>query len=330
MPTFLTNPRMNAALAERVRASVRQGRSRGRVGRRWTAAFRFVAVSGIVLSLIALSALQRRDDAELERARQPLLETVSRARAQLSNDDMQTLARAVAVLLRAPGPYEGDRIGNEVRGTGGLAATLERPMIYVRAPLAAFAGEDALRQAANLSFPDAFVRCLVAPPRNRTEKALLEAIRGGAEHPFPVAKVHRLHDLFAGIPLLGSSFKTSLKEAKRLPDLSRFEHDLHAGKLDETTAAARARLLLFVSDEPSGTGGTTELDGERPHDVRVTLFDLEQKSALLRVRRHVDPSAFSDRARAWHAAALDACALSFDVREAVTKNDALTEVVPAR
>jgi hypothetical protein len=72
-------------------------------------------------------------------------------------------------------------------------------------------------------------------------------------------------------------------------------------------------------DEPGGPGGTTELDGERPHDVRVALFDLQQRNALLRFRRHVDPSAFSDRGRASRASELDACALSFDVREAVEK-----------
>ena len=106
--------------------------------------------------------------------------------------------------------------------------------------------------------------------------------------------------------------------------------DLSAAKLDETAAAARARLVLFVMDEPGGPGGVTELDGERPHDVRVTLFDLEQRSALLRIRRRVDPSTFSDRARASHASRLDACALSFDIRETVAKGEALTEVVPGR
>jgi hypothetical protein len=113
-------------------------------------------------------------------------------------------------------------------------------------------------------------------------------------------------------------------------DLSRLERELHAAKLDETTAAARARLVLFVVDEPSAPGGVTELDGERPHDVRVTLVSLEQPKPLLRVRRRVDPSVFSDRGRANHASALDSCALSFDVREAVARGDAMTQAAPAR
>jgi hypothetical protein len=316
--TFLTNPRMNPALADRVRASIRRGRSHGaRVDRGWTVAFRLAAVVGITLALISLTAFKRREDAQLEQARSSLLDAVSQRRAQLSDDDMLTLEHAVTVLLRAPGPYEGDHAANEARGSGALSAILERPMIYLRGPLDAFEGEEALRHAALVSYPDAFVRCLVDPPRARTEKAMLEKIRGGAEQPMPAAHVHRLYDLFAGMPLLRSAWKAGVKETNRLLDVARFERELRAARLDETAAAARARLLLFVMDEPGKPGGVTELDGERPHDVRVTLFDLPQHSALLRFRRHVDPSAFSDRGRASHASGLDACALSFDVREAV-------------
>lgn len=317
MATFLTTPRMNPALAARVRASIQRGRSRGaRVDRTWTVAFRFAVLVGITLALISLSVLKRREDDQLEQARRSLLDTVGHERAQLSDDDMHTLEHAVTVMLRAPGPYEGDLVANEARGSEALSALLARPMIYVRGPADAFKGEDALRRAALLSYPDAFVRCLADPPQSRGEKALLERIRGGPEHAAQDAHVHRLYDLFAGMPLLRPAWKASVRDATRLLDLARFERELRAAKLDETTAAAQARLLLFVMDEPSGPGGVTELDGERPHDVRVTLFDLSRRDAVLRLRRHVDPSTFSDRGRASRASALDACALSFDVREA--------------
>jgi hypothetical protein len=311
---------MHPALADRVRASIRKGRSRdARIDRRWTAAFRFATLVGITLALLALSALKRREDDHLEQARRSLVDAVSQKRAQLSDDDMLTLEHAVTVLLRAPGPYEGDLVTNETRGANALSAILDRPVIYFRGPVDAFKGEDALRNAALISYPDAFVRCLVDPPRARTEKALLERIRSGPEQ--TMLRMHRLYDLFAGIPVLRSSWKTNVRETKRLLDLSPFEHELRAARLDQTTAAARARLLLFVMDEPGAPGGPTELDGERPHDVRVTLFDLPQRSALLRLRRHVDPSAFSDRGRASRASGLDGCALSLDVREAVEKGD---------
>jgi hypothetical protein len=325
MGTFLTNPRMNAALANRVRQSLRRGRSRGaRVDKRWTAAFRVAALAGITLALISLSMLRKREDDRLEHARSTLLATVSQKRAQLSTDDMLTLDRVVTVLLRAPGPYEGDRLANEVRGSDALSAILERPIIYVRGPADAFNDDDALRRAAVLSHPEAFVQCLVNPPRARTEKALFERVRSKSDEG-PATHMHRLYDLLAGMPLLQPVWKARVKEATKMRELSQLERELGAAKLDETAAAARARLVLFVMDEPGGPGGVTELDGERPHDVRVTLFDLEQRSALLRIRRRVDPSTFSDRARANHASRLDACALSFDIREAVAKGDALSE-----
>jgi hypothetical protein len=320
---------MNPALADRVRASIRQGGARrSGVDRRWRAAFRFAALAGITFALIALSVLRKQEDDQLEQARKSLLESVTLQRAQLSDQDMQTLDRAVTVLLRAPGPYEGDRMASEARGSDALTAILERPILYVRGPVDAFKGEEGLRRAALLSYPEAFVHCLVNPPRVRAEKALMERVRGGADPTAspPTSQVHRLYDLLAGLPLLQAPWKARVKEATEMRVLSQLEHELHAAKLDETAAAARARLVLFVMDEPSGSGGTTELDGERPHDVRVALFDLEQAKPLLRIRRHMDPSGFSDRGRAAHASGLDSCALSFDVREAVAKGDALTEV----
>ncbi|HEX3598127.1 MAG TPA: hypothetical protein VHU80_23615, partial [Polyangiaceae bacterium] len=275
MGTFLTNHRMNRALAERVRASLRTGRSRGaRVDKRWTAALRLVALAGIVLALIALSVLRKRQDDQLEQARATLLDTVAKKRAQLSTEDLQTLDRLTTVLVRAPGPYEGEKVANEARGPGALAALLERPMIYVRGPVDAFKSDDAIQRVAILSYADAFVRCLVEPPRARSEKALLERVRHGADAPASASRVHRLYDLVSGLPLLQAPWRDKVKAAGELRQLSVLEGELHLAKLDETLAAARARLVLFVMDEPGVPGGNSELDGERPHDVRVTLFDL--------------------------------------------------------
>ncbi|HEX4341570.1 MAG TPA: hypothetical protein VH062_36925 [Polyangiaceae bacterium] len=317
---------MNRALAERVRASLRTGRSRGaRVDKRLTAALRLVSLVGIVGALIALSVLRKHADDQLEHARAALLDTATKKRAQLSSDDLQTLDRLTTVLLHAPGPYEGDKLANEARGAGALSALLERPMIYVRGPEEAFRSDETLRRAALLSYADAFVRCLVDPPRTRTEKAYLERIRQASETDAPAARVHRLYDLVAGLPLLQTPWRDKVKAATELRELTSLDSELHMAKLDETIAAARARLVLFVMDESSAPTGLSELDGERAHDVRVTLFDLEQHAPLLRLRRHVDPAAFSDRGRASRATALDACALSLDVRDATTKGDTTTE-----
>jgi hypothetical protein len=330
MGTFLTTSRMNPALANRVRESLRRGRSRGAsFDRRWTAALRLAALVGIALALISLSVLRKREDDRLEHARGSLLDAVNQKRAELSDEDMRTLDRTVAVLLRVPGPYEGDLLAKETRGSEAFSAILERPILYVRGPIDAFNNDEALRRGALLSSADTFVHCLVDPPESRTERALFERIRGNSDHDGRTAHVHRLYDLLSGIPLLQPAWRMRVKGATRKRELSQLEWELRAAKLDETAPAARARLILFVVDEPSGPGGITELDGERPHDVRVTLFALEQSKPLLRVRKHVDPSVFSDRGRSAHATALDACALSFDVREAVARGDARAETTPA-
>jgi hypothetical protein len=75
-------------------------------------------------------------------------------------------------------------------------------------------------------------------------------------------------------------------------------------------------MLLMVMDESGDGKGPTELDGERPHDVRVALVDLASARMVLRLRRHVDPAWIGTAARSEHASGLDGCALAFDVREA--------------
>jgi predicted RNA binding protein with dsRBD fold (UPF0201 family) len=74
---------------------------------------------------------------------------------------------------------------------------------------------------------------------------------------------------------------------------------------------------LLALDEPGDQGGPTELDGERPHSVRVGLVDLSTKKVLLRMRRHVDPRWLSASARAELASGIDSCELALQVHKAV-------------
>jgi hypothetical protein len=71
-------------------------------------------------------------------------------------------------------------------------------------------------------------------------------------------------------------------------------------------------------DEPGDRSIPAELDGERPHHVRVGLVDLASKKQLLALRRKVDPSWLSPTARAEYASGIDACTLALDVRAEVT------------
>jgi hypothetical protein len=89
--------------------------------------------------------------------------------------------------------------------------------------------------------------------------------------------------------------------------------------LEAAIQAAKARLLVFVVDEPSPPGGPVELDGEKAHDVRVGVIDLTRDSPLLRLRKRVDPSWISAARRVDSANALDSCALALDVHESVVR-----------
>jgi len=324
MSTFLKTSKMNPALAARVEASVHRGSSHGSsLDRKWTVFFRFAIFFGAIGSVVSLFVMQKRDDARLEQTRSSLLDTVRVERARLRDTDMMNLERSAQVLVRAAGRYEGDLVTHDVRGLEALGAVLSRPLVYVRGPLASFKNDETIAQAAQASTLDTFVTCLVDPPPSRTEKPMLERVRategGSPRLRDRTAEVHRLHYLTSGLPLLQHAWKARVKAAKDHGDLQRFEKELRGSRLDETSAAARARLLLVVMDEPGHPGAVTELDGERPHEARVTLVDLEANRPLLRLRRRLDPGAFSDRGRAAHASGLDACALALDVREAAEK-----------
>src|SRR5262245_47317442 len=208
MGSFLTTRRMNPALANRVKESVRRGRSRtAGFDRTWTIVFRVGALVFIAIALISLSVLRKRENDQLEQARRSLIDAVSQKRAELTDEDMRTLDRAVTVLLRAPGPYEGDRLTSETRSPEAFSAVPERPILYVRGPTDAFENDDALRRGALLSALDAFVRCLAVPPRDRTEKALLGSMRSDSDSQSHVGHVRRLYDLLSGIPLLQPAWK---------------------------------------------------------------------------------------------------------------------------
>ena len=99
--------------------------------------------------------------------------------------------------------------------------------------------------------------------------------------------------------------------------ISTFESREQAAPIARAKQAARSELLLVAIDEPGGADGPTELDGERPHPVRVALVDLVANKVLLRARHVVDPSGISPARRAMYAIGLDSCALALEVHEDV-------------
>lgn len=321
MPTLLVTKKMSPELAARVRASVdgRRAAPGAKLAPRATSVLRLAAISVIVLGATWLGLALHRSNRALEAQRQELLERVRREAASLGPEDPAVAERVLPWIPLLSGAYPGDSIADELRPAGALAALLARPTIYLRGSLPSFAGR--IDESAASSFKDAFVLCLYAPPNARTEPLLKAkaraAFRGRGEGMLPVSGVERLHDALLGLPFLSPEWEKKVQGARSREELTRLGRDFERAPLARAKAAAKAKLLLMVADEPNTEPGPTELDGERPHDVRVGLIDLSGRKVLLRLRRRVDPSWISPATRAEWASGIDSCALALDVHAAV-------------
>ncbi|HEX7671823.1 MAG TPA: hypothetical protein VF395_19650 [Polyangiaceae bacterium] len=327
MSTLLTTSKMAPELVLRIEASVsgrRGARSRGVVRLRLATWFRLATFAALVVAVASFVRLRRLEHEQLENARSKLLATVKGHAAALTPDELRIVARVDPWLMRASGPYEGDLVANELEVEGALSAVLSRPALYVRGPTKDFQNTRVIATTSATSLKDPFVLCLLDPPASRAEKAVLTKVHaaysGGAHLETPTANVRRLFDAEAGLPLLMPEWAGRVRTAEDAVALGHLEHELGAAPLEAAKKAAKAQILLFAMDDPGDSGGLSELDGERPHDVRVGLVDLRHETVLLRLRKHVDPAWISLPKRAQYASGLDGCALALDVR---------TSVVPA-
>jgi hypothetical protein len=332
MATLLTNSKMPPALAARIEASVAGRRGQPLPTRRVTPRLKSLVRAGVVVAVAALVTSvvvsRRRERDAFERDRASLVAAVAKESASLTDADRHVVERVEGILLRLGGAYEWDVVSAEARAPGAIGALLARPAMYVRGPLEDFGSAAGVRRAAGASLKDALVVCLVDPPAARTEKALLPKVRAAYGSVATVeqrtANVRRLHEAETGMPLLAAPWLARVQAAKEPSELTALRTELERAPVARAKQAARAEVLLVAVDEPGAQGGLTELDGERAHDVRVALVDLATEKVLLRVRRHVDPSPWSQSARTDFASGLDACALAFDVRaaDAVARADA--------
>lgn len=325
MPTFLTTPKMAPALAARVERSVTRKPSHASArAMRPRAAVHLVTIVrfGVPLAIAAMVGtvvhFVRQDRLELERARASLIDTVRTESASLTPDDLAKVPLVASWLSRLSGAYDGDVVDDGLRAPGALDAVLARPTIYVRGPLGSFGTTASVAEVAAASSKDAFARCLLAPPASRTEKAVLGTVlttHGGSDG--LGAHLHRLDDAEVILPLLQPAWAEGVRQAPDLESVMRQRRQLDKTPVERGVPTLKAGQLLAVMDEPSH-GGPTELDGEGPHDVRITLVDLAGGKVLLRLRRHVDPSWISSGKRPMYAAALDGCLLAIDARDAVS------------
>ncbi len=322
MGSFLTTPKMAPALAARINASVR-GRRRGPGGApsRFVALARIGSISAFGLLIASLVISRYQDRRALERTRAGLLDAVHAQAATLGPEEAAFVARTESWLMRFSGPYEGDLVSDELRVAKAAHTILERPAVYVRGPVSAFGTAAGIAEAAALSRKDAFLLCLLDRPVSRVEKVLLSKVRtayaGGPLVEDRTANVRRFDDAVVGLPLLQPAWAERVQRAEGPGELAKLRKELDKAPVEDAKRAARASLLVMAMDEPGTGTGPTELDGERPHDVRIALVDLAASKVLLRIRKHVDPTWISSSARAQYASGLDGCALAVDVAESV-------------
>ncbi|MBI3200522.1 MAG: hypothetical protein HYZ29_03195 [Myxococcales bacterium] len=321
MPTLLVTKKMSPELAARVRASV-DGRRAGpgaKLAPRAMSVMRIGAAAVIVIAGIWLGVSLHRAKRDLEARRAELALRVGREAAELGPGEHAAATRVLPWLPLFAGAYAGDLVAEELRPAGAFATLLARPTLYLRGSLPSFASR--VDESAASSFKDAFVLCLYAPPNARTEPLLKAkaraALAGRGEAMAPAAGVERLQDALVGLPFLTPDWEQRVRAARSREELERMRRDFERAPITRAKAAARATLLLLVVDEPNADPGPTELDGERPHDVRVGLVDLTARKVLLRLRRRVDPAWISAATRAEWASGIDSCALALDVHAAV-------------
>ncbi|MEO6573853.1 MAG: hypothetical protein ABIP89_08440 [Polyangiaceae bacterium] len=322
MGSFLTTPKMSPALAARVEASVRGRRHHpGGAAPRMVSLARIGSLSAITLLIGSLVVSHYQEHQALERSRTALLDTVHAQAASLGPEDVAFLARAESWLVRFSGAYEGDLVADDFSVAKAARTILAKPAVYVRGPVAAFATRAGIAEAAAASRKDAFLLCLLDRPVSRAEKVLLSKVRtayaGGPIVEERTANVRRLGDAVVGLPLLQPPWAARVQQAETAGDLAKLRKELDKAPVEEAKRAAKSSLLVVAMDEPGAGTGPTELDGERPHEVRIALVDLAASKVLLRMRKHVDPTWISMNARAQYASGLDACALALDVHESV-------------
>jgi hypothetical protein len=308
---------MDAALIGRIEVSVRgsrHARSKKVAPRTKRALLRVALVIVLVGIASAVLVARRRYREEVNATRASLLETLHAQHNALTPQERDVMARIEPWLQNLGASYEGDVVASEIRSVKALDALLARPSVYVRGPAGAFTTSAAIAEAAAASTRDSFLLCLLDPPATRGEKAVLSKVRtayagGGATS----GQARRLREVVEGLHRLLLPWEDRLQHARELRDLDRIKGELSNVHAEETKRAAQAEILIVAMDE-AGEGGAAELDGERPHHVRVAIVDLRSGTLLLRVRKRVDPNWLAASTRSNFASAVDGCALAFDIR----------------
>lgn len=324
MRTLLVNAKMSPQLAARVEASVRGKRVAAKAANRR----RYVSVArlSVLLAIVGVSALvltvRHRQRIRFAQERAELLTQLQQAFAGLSAEQRGLSQRIPAALAaHARVEYDGDLIADDLRSEAGLDAALAVSSIYLRAPLVELSKAANLMALAGESSKDALLHCLQSPPAARSEKTLRASVRQSYLGEVP-SHSERLFPLLLVAPLWSPEWERSVRAASSELELDVLAKRFRRAPVKAAVRAAQAEHLLLVLDEAGDRSAPAELDGERPHAVRLILSRLNDNSVRLRLRRNVDPTWLSAPARAEYARALDSCALALDVRKAVLDEQA--------
>lgn len=311
MATFLTTKKMSAALAARIESSVsgkkvEPGESRS-LSPRVRGVVRLVAIAAVIAITWAFVSAKKRDRKSFDLDRDTLAETLRANVQSLTARQKDTVMHVETILVHFSGTYEGDLADPSA------AKALDARLIYVRGPIETFTSTRRIAQAASSSRVDALAACLISPPVGRTERALLPSMRADAK----VSNVSRLDDAEIALPFFDHVWLDRVRNAETESELAVYKHEVEKAGLERGKRALQSEYVVAVMDEAPPAGGITELDGEKPHDVRLAIVEIVTGKYLFRMRKHVDPSGWSETSRAQWASGLDGCRFAQDARAAM-------------
>lgn len=261
---------------------------------------RIAVIATLVLGVLA--AVHVKIDARLRRAR--LLDAANRERAELPAVGVLDRFDAATMAL-ARDPFAGPM---HTVDRAALDALVRTPGLYLRAVVDEVRDARAITTATRGSRKDAFLGCLLDPPKDASHDAIRKAAihyRWRVDLDALAPHVLDIDVLDAGLRVSAASFVAELQATTDPTALRLLDHEREArtpGARRRAIDAARAKWVAIVLDElPTGIGvaeGSGIVEAVKksvlddvlpvPHTVRVAIVDLSTGEPVLRVRTPVD------------------------------------------
>lgn len=309
------SPELRARIVQSLKSDARS-RAGGASSVRGSRLFRLSVflVSVVVAGVLTVTFRQSRQEFRVAKA--ALLSKYRKESAPFDADFEKRLSRIDALLETAHEKYPGDHLSPPLRtrGVSYLDEVLSQPLVYVRGPTRGFQKQRERRSVWAEGGPDAFVRCLIEPPKDIEESTLLQHL-GHVYQPRVLSDRFVNVDLaHRGVEFVGSSFSNELRSAKFLRNVESLARRLEHAELREAAVFSNVRYFTYVLDEPKAMGVASDFDGEAEHHVRTGILDLQTGEHVLRLRRLVSPEWISEKSRLAYSRELDSCRLAHEIR----------------